>query len=136
MEMTLLISIGLSLYFSMLVVGGWILTRMNLQVKRLQDSPTPRAAFEVLKDMQEAQDLRVLGLMRTAESIEAAHDDLLRQIRSIVARLNQESRKNNQLDTVALADYLQDQQQVQETPGAPETLSDVDRSTGEQIDYR
>lgn len=138
METSLLISVGLIAYFSMMAAGVWMLIRMNLQLKRLQDSPTPRAAFDVLKDMQEAQDLRVLGLTRTTESIEAAHEELLRQIRSITNRMNSDSRKNDKLDTVALADYLQGQQPGAEpTPDKPPgSLPNLDLNTGEQIDYR
>lgn len=135
MEITLLILMGIAFYILFLVVGAWMLVRLNLQIKRLRDSPTPKASFDVLKDMQEASDLRVLGLVRTTDSIQMAHEDINRQIRSVVARLNQDSRKNDQLDTVALADYLQDQQQA-ETPAAPEALPNVDQNTGEQIDYR
>lgn len=57
------------------------------------------------------------------------------RIRGIQARLNAEARKNDQVDTVALADYIQQgQEAAQETPA--QAASNFDQNAGEDIDYR
>ena len=133
--MTVLIVIGLFVYISMFVVGAWILTRMNLQLKRLQDSPTPKESLHVLSDLLEAQDLQITACIRKAGRNEGAIDDLLVRVKSIQARTNQEARKNDQVDVTALADYIQQQQQATE-PGQQPPASNFDQKAGEDIDYR
>ncbi len=135
MTATLLTIIGFVFYIGMFAVGAWILTRMNLQVRRMKESPTPKESLVVLIDLVEASDLKLNKVQRDLMSNEAALEDLNVRLKSVVNRTNAEARKNDKLDTVALADYLQGQPQS-EAPAAPETLPTVDQNTGQAIDYR
>lgn len=133
--MTLWVLIAFMLWISMIGVGAWILTRMNTQVRRMAESPTPRQAFDVLKDMQEAHDLKLFAVERKAENNSLAIEDLALRHRGLQNRMNVEERKNDKLDTVAMADYIQSQQ-LNEQPSSQVAPSSVDKATGEEIDYR
>lgn len=132
---TLLIIAGFALYFGLLGTGAWVLIRMNLQVRRLKDSPTPRESLHVLADLLEAQDLQITACIRSAARNEGAVDDLLVRVKSIQAKTNATDRKNTQLDTVALADYIR-QQQDSEAVAPQQAPGDIDQNTGQEIDYR
>lgn len=132
---TLLIIIGFAVYIAMVAAGAWILARMNSQVRRLKESPTPKEALHVMSDLLDAQDLQISGVIRKANRNEGALEDLLLRVKSIQARVNSESRKNDQVDVTALADYIQ-QQQVPDATLSQPPPGNIDQDTGQEIDYR
>lgn len=132
---TLLIITGFALYFGLLGTGAWVVIRLNLQVRRLRDSPTPKESLHVLADLLEAQDLQISSCIRSATRNEGAIDDLLVRVKSIQARTNATERKNEQFDTVALADYIRQQQDL-EAVAPQQAPENIDQASGQEIDYR
>jgi len=129
---SLVVGITLAVWIAFMAVGAWILTRMNRQVRRLKDAPTPRESYNVLADQHEATDLRVLGVQRQCTANEQGIEDLLVRIRSIQARTNQSARKADEIDLTKLADYIQT---TNEEPEKPEATN-FDETAQQEIDYR
>lgn len=129
---SLVVGIALAVWIAFMAVGAWILNRMNLQVRRLKEAPTPRESYNVLADQHEATDLRVLGVQRQCTANEQSIEDLLVRIRSIQARTNQSARRADEIDLTKLADYIQT---AKEEPEKAEAVA-FDETTQQELDYR
>ncbi len=131
---SLVVAIVLAAWLLMLVAGAWILTRMNLQVRRLKESPTPKESLSVLVDLQAADNISIEANKRRIFAVEGMYEDLVTRVKSIQARANQAERQDAKVDLKSLADYIQ---AAEADPGpVPDEPPTFDVSKNEEIDYR
>ena len=108
--------------------------RMNSQIKRFQESPTPAEAFRTLSDLQQADSLTLLSLQNRVSSMETAVDDLYRLSRKEQARDAAQIKRDNDVTLAKLVG------QLGEAPPAiapqENRSSTFDQDSQSEIDYR
>jgi len=128
-----------AVWFLMFSIGVWWLTRLNAQLKRLKNEPTPKKAFGILVDDVEAQDLLVRTVKRDLDGLRDEFAGVHDRIRSIQNKAAAQTRRDAGVDLEKLADYVQAattetaQAPTQQVPTAGTLIETPD---GEVIDYR
>lgn len=134
--MTLTWSILLLLSFAFMMGSALVVLsmRVNAQIKRFQDSPTPAESFRVLADLQQADDLLLHSLTARVSALETANSDLYRLSRKEQARDAAQKRRDNDVTLSELVEELKGEQD--EAPAEVPTLTNFDQNTQSEVDYR
>lgn len=123
--------ITLALAFVFMLGSGlvWLVSRMNAQIRRYADAPTPKEAFNVLKDLQMGDQLTISGLQIKVTRLETEMEDLHALFRKHQARDAAQSRRNSEFDVAKFDEYVAglaetNEEQEPKAPAAPESLEE------------
>lgn len=99
----------LSIAFAFMLASGllWMGARMNAQIKRYRDAPTPKAAFSVLVDLQNADQMTISGLEIRVNRMETELVDLHALFRKHQSRDAAQQRRDNELDLKDIEKYIE-----------------------------
>lgn len=119
--MTTTWTLTLVLAFVFMLGSGlvWLVSRMNAQIRRYADGPTPKAAFETLKDLQMADTLTISGLQIKVTRLETEMEDLHALFRKHQSRDAAQSRRNNEVDVAKFDEYVAGLAETKEDPEEP-----------------
>ena len=134
--MTTSLVILLALAFVFMTGSGLVVLvqRMNTQIKRYRESPTPAESFRTLADLQQSDDLLLHSLSNRVSALETASADLYRLSRKEQARDAAQTRHNNDATLSMLVEELNNQQdeKVEQVPKS----TNFDQNTQSEVDYR
>lgn len=129
--------------FMLVTLGAWLylLGRVNAQIRRYRDEPTPRKRFDTLREDVDAQDDRIKRNRRDSQDNSLKIEDAFERIRSLQNKYAAQKRND---DKVALSEAIQlslSQQASQPDEGsvhagAGDELPPGLDSSGEPFDFR
>jgi len=129
--MTTTWTVTLAIAFVFMLGSGlvWLVSRMNAQIRRYADAPTPKEAFMVLKDLQMGDAMTISGLQIKVTRLETEMQDLHALFRKHQSRDAAQTRRDNQIDVAQFDQYVADavkenEAPKQEAPSQPENLED------------
>lgn len=134
----------LLILFNAAMIGAWLwlLARVNAQIRRYRDDPTPRKRFDQLREDVDAQDDRIKRNRRDTQDNSLKIEDAFERIRSLQNKYAAQKRNDDKVDLLEAVKLSLPALASQQDEGSDQTEAGGDSlppgldSRGEPFDFR